>query len=68
MRNNYEIINYKGFAWIVLRKIPDRTGVDIAHLKKIWHADMCLRKNGLLYFVEIIEDAEIIEETTSNNE
>jgi len=58
-----EILEYKGFLWIVLRKIKDEHDVNITEWKTITNADMCLRKQGWLYFVDIIEEPEIIEET-----
>lgn len=58
-----EYIEYKGFLWAVKRIVHDRPGVNITAIKEACYADMCLRKKGLLYFVEIIEDVEIIEET-----
>jgi hypothetical protein len=50
------IIEYKGFYWVVNRKVVDRPEVKIDLIKDISYSDMCLRKNGLLYFVTIVED------------
>jgi hypothetical protein len=61
-----ELVEYKGFLWNVIHKLPDREDQDIAMLKEKYWADMVLRKNGLLYLVEIIEEAEILEEVTEN--
>lgn len=57
--NPYEIIEYKGFFWTVVRKVIDRPEVKIDAIKDACYADMCLRKNGLLYFVQIVEDITI---------
>jgi len=64
----FETVEYKGFLWLIKAKIPDRPDNDISFLKEKYYADLCLRKSGLLYLVEIIEDAEIIEETIIKKE
>lgn len=58
-----ETVEYKGFLWIVKGNVQDRPDQNIEMLKKKYDADLCLRKSGRLYLVEIIEDAQIIEET-----
>lgn len=57
-----ETVEYKGFLWEVKARVQDRPDQDIEMLKKKYYADMCLRKSGFLFLVEIIEDVEIIEE------
>lgn len=42
-------------------RVEDRPDQDIEMLKKKYLADLCLRKSGVLYLVEIIEDATIID-------
>ena len=59
----FETLQYKGFLWLIKAKVADRPDQNIELLKNKHQADLCLRKSGLLYLVEIIEDAEIIEET-----
>jgi hypothetical protein len=59
----FATIEYKGFLWLVKAILPERHISKTEMLKKKYDADLCLRKRGELYFVEIIEDVEIIEET-----
>lgn len=59
----FETLEYKGFLWLVKGKVADRPDQNIEMLKQKYLAHLCLRKSGILYLVEIIEDAEIIEET-----
>lgn len=59
---NFGTVEYKGFLWAIKAILPDRQ-CETEMLKRKYNADLCLRKKGQLYFVEIIEDAEIIEET-----
>jgi len=60
----FETLEYKGYLWEVVGKLPDRPDQPIEMLKSKYFAHLCLRKSGLLYLVQLIEDAEIIEETT----
>ena len=59
----FETLEYKGFLWLVKGKVADREDQDINLLKQKYLADLCLRKSGILYLVEIIEEATVIEET-----
>ena len=64
-----EMISYKGFLWVVKRKVHDRPGVDITAMKNACFADITLRKQGYLYFCDIVEDVEpIIEEDGKSND
>lgn len=57
----FETVEYKGFLWEIKGRVEDRPDQDIEMLKKKYLADLCLRKSGVLYLVEIIEDATIID-------
>lgn len=63
----FKTLSYKGFLWLIKAQIPDREDLDIAMLKTKYCADLCLRKQGYLYLVEIIEDAEIVEDDKEDN-
>ena len=64
--SNYEIIKYKDSAYLVIKKIPeylledyDKEYIDL--LKGFYGCDLILRKNGLIWFVEKIQDVEFTE-------
>lgn len=61
---NREILQYKNDLLIVKRKIREahlKPDPDIEFLKQWARADIVLRKEGILYLCETIQDAEIIE-------
>ena len=61
---NREILQYKNDLLIVKRKIREahlKPDPDIEFLKQWAGADIVLRKQGILYLCETIQDAEIIE-------
>ena len=61
---NREILQYKDQLLIVKRKLREahlKTDPDIEFLKQWANADIVLRKDGILYLCETIQDAEILE-------
>ena len=61
-----EIVNYKDNLYIVKRKFQDHKDFPIKEAKEVYMCDTALRKNGILYLCQLIEEAEIIEETKNN--
>ena len=57
-----EIINFQDNLYILKRKIKEEYKPNIDAWKEYLPADTVLRKDGYLYFLERIEDAQIIEE------
>jgi hypothetical protein len=56
----HEFIKYKGFLWNVKRKCADKPDIDTEAVLQGCYADMCVRQKGILYFIEIVQDAEIV--------
>lgn len=60
-----EIVEFKGFLWIVKAKFPERIGktdgYDFDFLKEKYRGDIVLRKSDSVYVCEIIEDIEFEE-------
>lgn len=63
------IINYEDNLYILKRTLKEQYNPNIAVWKENLNADMVLRKEGLLYFLERIQEAQIIEaeEVTQDN-
>ena len=60
---NKEVVSYKDELYIVKRKFTDHPKFPTKEMKEYLRCDLTLRKLGKLYFCEIIQQAEIIEET-----
>jgi len=56
-----EIIEFQGILYIVKRKIKEKYKPNIEAWKEHLNANTVLRKNEELYFLEEIQEAEIIE-------
>ena len=56
-----EIIEFQDKLYIVKRKIKEKYNPNIEVWKEHLHADIVLRKNQELYFLELIQEAQIIE-------
>ena len=56
-----EIINFQGNLYVLKRKIKEEYNPNIEVWKEYLPADTVLRKEGYLYFLEKIEEAQIIE-------
>ena len=60
---NYQFIDYNGKKYLVKRIIKEsklKPGFDQSLLKKWTQSDILLRKNGVFYCCETIQEAEII--------
>ena len=63
MNNDMKQIIYNGDkAYQLVRTLKENSlkNPDISVLKQLFHCDTLLRKQGLLYFCRLIEEAEII--------
>ena len=61
------LIDYNGKKLIIRRTFKEhhlKPGFDVQTLKEWTRSDILLRKDGVLYCCEIIQEAEIIEEIT----
>ena len=52
--------NDKAYQLVRVLKEDSLKNPDISVLKQLFHCDTLLRKQGLLYFCRLIEEAEII--------
>ena len=52
--------NDKAYQLVRVLKEDSLKNPDISVLKQLFHCDSILRKQGLLYFCRLIEEAEII--------
>ena len=52
--------NDKAYQLVRVLKEDSLKNLDISVLKQLFHCDSILRKQGLLYFCRLIEEAEII--------
>ena len=61
-KNMKQIIysNDKAYQLVRVLKEDSLKNPDISVLKQLYHCDTLLRKQGLLYFCRLIEEAEII--------
>ena len=55
-----QFLNFQGNLYIVKRVLKEEYNPNVESWKEHLGADLVLRKEGLLYFVEHIPDAEII--------
>ena len=58
----FELIKVGDDLYTVVRKIPENKEIDIDFFRISTHSTNVFRKNGLLYFCRIVEEAQIIEE------
>jgi len=56
----YEVIHFEDSLYKVVRKLKDEPTVDTEDLKVRYNCNMLLRKQGVLYFCNKIEDAIIL--------
>ena len=62
MSFNREVAAFNNKLYIVVRKFHDYPNFPIAEAKEYYLADTVLRKEGILYICQTIEDAQVIEE------
>lgn len=51
-----------GTLYHVVRKIPEHVQIDIEHFKSKTNSTHVFRKDGLFWFVRVIEEAQLIKE------
>jgi hypothetical protein len=61
-----ELIHYQDNLYLLKRKIKESLKPKIEPWKEVLGADLVLKKDEYLYFLEKIEDAQIIEEEQIN--
>jgi hypothetical protein len=59
-----EFLNFQGKLYIIKRVLKEEYNPDVEIWKEHLGADLVLRKDGLLYFVEEIPDLEILPNDT----
>lgn len=58
----FELIKVGDDLYTVIRIIPEHKGVDVEVFKASTNSTNVFRKDGLLYFCRIVEEAQIIED------
>jgi len=61
-----KFITVKDDLYQVLRTIPEHTGIDTEKFRILTHSTNVFRKDGWFWFVRIVEEAEIIEDSLEN--
>ena len=57
-----KLINIKDELYEIIRLIPEHTGIDTEKFRILTHSTNVFRKDGLFWFVRIVEEAQIIED------
>lgn len=57
-----EIISYNNNLYELVRTFKDKEGFPVNEAKEYYNCDTTLKKDGVLYFCRLIEDAQIISE------
>ena len=58
----FELIKVGDDLYTVIRKIPEHKEIDVDVFRISTHSTNVFRKDGLLYFCRIVEEAKIIED------
>ena len=61
-----KFITVKDDLYQVIRTIPEHTGIDTEKFRISTHSTNVFRKDGWFWFVRIVEEAEIIEDSLEN--
>lgn len=61
-----ELINFQDKLFLLKRILKEDQNPNIDAWKEVLNADTVLKRDGHLYFLEVIEDVEIIEEYKVN--
>jgi len=61
-----KFITVKDDLYQVIRTIPEHTGIDTEKFRILTHSTNVFRKDGWFWFVRIVEEAEIIEDSLEN--
>ena len=56
------LITIKDELYEVIRTIPEHTGIDTEKFRISTHSTNVFRKDGMFWFVRIVEEAQIIED------
>jgi len=56
------LINIKDELYEVIRTIPEHTGIDTEKFRISTHSTNVFRKDGMFWFVRIVEEAQIVED------
>ena len=56
------LITIKDELYEVIRSIPEHSGIDTEKFRISTHSTNVFRKDGMFWFVRIVEEAQIIEE------
>ena len=56
------LITIKDELYEVIRLIPEHTGIDTEKFRILTHSTNVFRKDGMFWFVRIVEEAQIIED------
>jgi len=59
---NMNLITIKDELYEVIRTIPEHTGIDTEKFRISTHSTNVFRKDGMFWFVRIVEEAQIIED------
>ena len=57
-----KLIEIQGELYEVIRLIPEYTGIDTEKFRISTHSTNVFRKDGMFWFVRIVEEAQIIED------
>ena len=57
-----QYISTKDELYQVIRIIPEYTGIDTEKFRILTHSTNVFRKDGLFWFVRLVEEAQIVEE------
>ena len=59
---NMNLITIKDELYEVIRTIPEHSGIDTEKFRISTHSTNVFRKDGMFWFVRIVEEAQIIED------
>ena len=57
-----KLINIKDELYEIIRLIPEHTGIDTEKFRILTHSTNVFRKDGMFWFVRLVEEAQIIED------
>jgi|LakMenE18May11ns_1017448.scaffolds.fasta_scaffold7783187_1 hypothetical protein len=61
-----KFITVKDDLYQVIRTIPEHTGIDTEKFRILTHSTNVFRKDGWFWFVRIVEEAQVIEDSLEN--
>ena len=57
-----QLINIKDELYEIIRLIPEHTGIDTEKFRISTHSTNVFRKDGMFWFVRLVEEAQIVED------